>query len=172
MSVARIVAIALVVLALAVLALLPSIRRGAVVLLSDDYQDEGEAAIAAVFEGPDRARQQLDVMLSAKVEGLDQPTELAFVPGQPDLLVVLQKPGQALWVAADGSARGTLLEVSVVTRSEEGLLGLGHGAPSIRPDVSDQQHVGAVDVEFEPLPDRLAQHRWREGAEALAVLDL
>ena len=112
------------ILALVVLALLPRIRREAVVLLSDDYQDEGAVALAATFEGPDRERARIDVRLTEMVDGLDQPTELTFVPGQPDLLVVLQKTGQAVWLAADGSARGTLLEVDVATRSEEGLLGL------------------------------------------------
>ena len=124
MTTARLLALASVVLALAVLALLPQIRRTAVVLLSDDYQDEGVAADAAVFDGADRARPRVDVTLTPRVEGLDQPTELAFVPGQPELIVVLQKTGQALWVSHDGAARGTLLEVDVVTRSEEGLLGL------------------------------------------------
>ncbi len=38
--------------------------------------------------------------------------------------------------------------------------------------VGDQQHVGRVAVELEPVGDVLAQHRRREGPEALAVLDL
>jgi glucose/arabinose dehydrogenase len=124
MNAARIAAGVLVVLAIGVLVMLPTIRREAVVFLSDDYQDEGSAGVAAVFEGADRKRTRVDVALTPVIDGLFQPTELLFVPGQPDLLVVLQKTGDALWVAADGSARGTLLSIDVVTRSEEGLLGL------------------------------------------------
>ncbi len=124
MSTLRIVAVASVVLALAVLALLPQIRRTAVVLLSDDYIDEGSEPIAAEFVGSDVTTSKILLTLSPKIERLNQPTELAFVPGQDDLLVVLQKGGKTLWVAADGSARGTLLSIEVVDRSEEGLLGL------------------------------------------------
>ncbi len=39
-------------------------------------------------------------------------------------------------------------------------------------DVGDERHVGAVVVELEPFRHVLAQHRGRERAEALAVLDL
>lgn len=120
----RIAAAVFALLALGVLIFLPQIRNGLVVLLSDAYQDEGDASVAAAFDGADAARGRLNVRLTPRVVDLDQPTELAFVPGQPDLLVVLQKTGAALWVAADGSARGTLFEVDVLSRSEQGLLGL------------------------------------------------
>ena len=39
-------------------------------------------------------------------------------------------------------------------------------------DVGDEQHVGAVGIEIEPVGDILAQHRRRERPETLAVLDL
>ena len=44
--------------------------------------------------------------------------------------------------------------------------------PLRRLHVGDQQHVGAVAVELEPLVDVLAQHRRRERPERLAELDL
>ncbi len=46
------------------------------------------------------------------------------------------------------------------------------GAAPVLDDVGDQQHVGAVAVELEPVGDVLAQHRRRERPEGLAVLDL
>ena len=47
-----------------------------------------------------------------------------------------------------------------------------HGAPLVVPDVGDDQHVGAVRIEFEPVRNIFAQHRRRKGTETLAVFDL
>ena len=47
-----------------------------------------------------------------------------------------------------------------------------HVAAPVALHVGDQQHVGAVGIELEIVGDVLAQDRGREGAEALAVLDL
>ena len=41
--------------------------------------------------------------------------------------------------------------------AEQRLLGLGHGAPALRPDARHQQHIGTVPVELEPVLKVLAQ---------------
>ena len=41
-----------------------------------------------------------------------------------------------------------------------------HGAAAALDDVGDQQHVGAVGIELEPVGDVLAQHGGRERTEA------
>jgi len=43
---------------------------------------------------------------------------------------------------------------------EQRRLGLVHRMPPLRRDIGDDQHVGAVLGEIEPVPDILAQHRW------------
>ena len=49
---------------------------------------------------------------------------------------------------------------------------VGHLPPPALHDVGDQQHVGAVGVELEPVGDVFAQHRGRERPERFAILDL
>jgi glucose/arabinose dehydrogenase len=150
----RIAALAAVGLAVLTLALLPWIRRTAVVLLSDDYLGAPDGPLAAADAlGGDPGR--IEVTLAPRVDGLEQPTELAFVPGQPDLLVVLQKTGRALWATADGNARGTLLQLDVVTRSEQGLLGL-----AFHPDFATN---GRFFVNWNPAegPSRTVVQEWR-----------
>ena len=112
----------LVVLGGVVFLMLEPIRRAAVVFLSDDWQLDTPAA-PATFDGGEPG-QVLEVDLVERVGDLEQPTELAFVPGQPDLLVVLQRRGRAAWINVADGARGELLSITVLTRSEQGLLGL------------------------------------------------
>ena len=47
-----------------------------------------------------------------------------------------------------------------------------HGAAPVLAHIGDDQHVGAVGIELEPVGDVLAQHRRRERPKALAILDL
>ena len=56
--------------------------------------------------------------------GFRQPTDLQFVPGQPSLLLVLQKEGVGAWVDLETGRTGTFLERDVSTAVELGLLGL------------------------------------------------
>ncbi len=65
----------------------------------------------------------LPLHLTTIAEGFEQPTDLQWVPGQ-DTWIVLEKTGTAWWLSANGQRRGKLLQVDVVTDSEEGLLGL------------------------------------------------
>lgn len=122
----RLAIFALVLVALGVLLflLLEPIRRAAVVHLSDDYAVDGPLIAGATFDGVDRRRVALAVDLDERVDGLEQPTELVFVPGAPSLLVVLQRTGAARWVDLAAGSRGELLRVDALTRSEQGLLGL------------------------------------------------
>ncbi|MEW5848600.1 MAG: PQQ-dependent sugar dehydrogenase [Myxococcota bacterium] len=67
------------------------------------------------------------VQLQQVASGLEQPTDLQFVPGQPRRLVVLEKTGRArVLELGDNGATGLkdLLKVEVATSSELGLLGL------------------------------------------------
>lgn len=99
-------------------------RRAVVNFFTEDYKPAGNPADpSAVFEGPDAARPRVDVRLTPVMDGLDQPTDIQFVPGR-DVMVVLEKPGAARWKDFASGATGTLLVTEVATDSEEGLLGL------------------------------------------------
>ena len=101
------------------LVFLEPIRRAAVVVLSDDYAvDAASVPAPTVVEG----KQQID--LKERVRGLEQPTEIGFVPGQGQVAIVLQRQGEAIWVDLGLGERGPFLSIDVLTRSEQGLLGL------------------------------------------------
>ena len=76
-----------------------------------------------VFDGPDAHRPRIAVALEPIVTGIDQPTDVAAVPGHPDRLVVLSKLGTA-WLASPGRPPTRWFDVPVETRSELGLLGI------------------------------------------------
>lgn len=99
-------------------------KRLLVSWFSTEYKPEaGTAGMAAVFEGLDAVRAHIDVALAPVWRGLDQPTDLQFVPGR-DTAVALEKPGVARWKDFATGATGTLLTLEVTEDSEEGLLGL------------------------------------------------
>src|SRR5262245_59469580 len=70
------------------------------------------------------------VDLAVVGRGFSENTDIQFVPGQPDLAVILQKGGVAkvaLWnsdAPAEAETSRTLLSLEVQTDSELGLLGL------------------------------------------------
>lgn len=83
------------------------------------------SALRPTFDAVDAARPHERIGLYKVAGGFNQPTDLQFVPGSRDLFVVLEKEGTAKWVDLSGPVRsGALLQVDVLTESEEGLLGL------------------------------------------------
>lgn len=106
---------------------LESVRRLAISALSEPYvppvalaNDSG----APVFDGADGVRSQIPLRLAKVAAGFVSPTDVQFVPGRNDLIVVAEKAGRAVWAKLNGEQRGTLFEVTVPTESELGLLGL------------------------------------------------
>jgi glucose/arabinose dehydrogenase len=84
-----------------------------------------QAGLSPAFDGVDAARTKIAVRLVPVVGGLKEPTDLQFVPGAPDRLVALEKGGAARMLQlSTGSVVGTVLTLDVLTRSEQGLLGL------------------------------------------------
>ncbi len=75
-----------------------------------------------VFDGADAERSRIAVRLTPFAAGIEQPTDIQPVPGQPGAMVVLSKKGRALWVR--GEAGGPWFDIDVPTRSEQGLLGI------------------------------------------------
>ena len=82
-------------------------------------------ALPPTFDGADTALDRAPVTLVPLLRGLAQPTDLSHPPGDPSLLLVAEKGGRLrLFDAATGADRGTVLTLPVLTRSEQGLLGL------------------------------------------------
>lgn len=105
-------------------------RRLAIGLL-----DPGLPAVAAelsvlepTFDGADQRRPQQRVILEPVIQGVVQPTDLAFVPGRSDRVVVLSKGGTAWLASLDASgtaaAPASWFTLEVATASELGLLGI------------------------------------------------
>ncbi|MEE2904314.1 MAG: PQQ-dependent sugar dehydrogenase [Myxococcota bacterium] len=82
------------------------------------------AAFRPVFDELDAKREKIDVKLTVAADGFIQITDLQFVPGQPDLLVVLEKSGKAKWVDLKTKKTGLWFDRKVLFASEQGLLGL------------------------------------------------
>jgi len=118
------------VLAIAAVVLRKPIGRYVIEKLSKPYAARNADTSAATLRasgastgaGPGAARGE--VVLEKVAQGFSQPTDVQFLPGSSQQLVVLEKGGKAHWLKLDSGERGPLLQVDVRTASEEGLLGL------------------------------------------------
>jgi glucose/arabinose dehydrogenase len=91
---------------------------------------------APVAEGGEaQAQPPQRVQLKPRVTGLQQPTDAQFSPAHPGLVLIAEKAGSAqLFDLSGAEARplGPLFALDVLTRSEQGLLGLAF-APDFGP---------------------------------------
>lgn len=102
-----------------------SVRHGLVGAFSPEYEPPVATELEPVFDKADAKRPKIDVVLRKAASGFIQPTDIAFVPGEEDLMLVLEKAGRLRWVElGETPARGTLLELPVLDASEQGLLGI------------------------------------------------
>jgi glucose/arabinose dehydrogenase len=100
-----------------------SARKSAINAFTPEYKAE-EGALEAVIDGNDVGRPRLPAKLTVLFEKLIQPTDLQFVPGDPQLLLVLEKAGPLKWVDLATKQTGTVMTLKVLDESEQGLLGL------------------------------------------------
>ncbi|MCA9538158.1 MAG: PQQ-dependent sugar dehydrogenase [Myxococcales bacterium] len=84
----------------------------------------GAVSAAPVFDGLDAQRRRINIRLERVASGFKQPTDIQPMPGQPGVLVVLEKSGAAHLLDLANGKIGRWFEVEVLTRSEQGLLGL------------------------------------------------
>lgn len=84
---------------------------------------QGEPLLPS-FDGADASREQVKTRLVPVLGSCEQVTDLQPVPGRPEQLVVLQKTGELRVVDLNTGAVSLLKELTVRTRSEQGLLGL------------------------------------------------
>lgn len=102
--------------------------RRTLVWLSDPSPAEAATSdlteLSPVFDGPDAQRARIAVRLQPVVSGIPQPTDVAFVPGQPDRAVILGKQGNAFLVRPSTGESTLWFTLDVATSSELGLLGI------------------------------------------------
>lgn len=76
------------------------------------------------FDGNDRGRERIEVRLRPVVTDVNQVTDIQFLPGDDNVMIVLQKTGEAYWITLSEQSRGEILQIDVTIASELGLLGL------------------------------------------------
>lgn len=82
------------------------------------------ATMAPQLEVGDAGAGAIAIRLRKIAEGMSEPTDIQFPPGDRRYGVVLQKGGSARWLDLERGAHGTWFDVAVRNVSEEGLLGL------------------------------------------------
>jgi len=92
--------------------------------LSSDLLAEPDTLQNPIFEKADLQRPHIGATLVSVVSGVAQPTDIQFVPGQPNLMVVLEKTGTARWFDLKNGNQGDWFKINVLTKVEEGLVGL------------------------------------------------
>jgi glucose/arabinose dehydrogenase len=103
------------------------LRYGLVSLFSPSYAPAAKRTgdrPQPIFDGNDVSRPKIAIELSEIATELVQPTDIQFVPGDPRLMIVLEKSGRAKWIDLDKRTAGTFFTVKVLDDSEQGLLGL------------------------------------------------
>jgi glucose/arabinose dehydrogenase len=99
-------------------------RRMAVELSPPQVEVVDSPSLVPLFSGADLEREQVAVRLEPVLEGLVEPTDLQFAPGRTDTLLVAEKSGRIRRADLTLGLLDTVLEVDVLTASEQGLLGL------------------------------------------------
>ena len=101
------------------------VRRAVIEQLDPNYTVQAASNdLKPTFDGKDAGRTHLHLQLTPVAAGLSQPTDIQFVPGDPTLMLLLEKKGTVRWFDLSTQKDGNLLKIAVRTASEEGLLGL------------------------------------------------
>jgi glucose/arabinose dehydrogenase len=83
-----------------------------------------KSAVHPAFNGPDEKREQVSILLTPVMDKLDQITDMQFVPGSSNHGLILEKKGIASHFDLSTGERTKVLEIDVLTKSEQGLLGM------------------------------------------------
>jgi glucose/arabinose dehydrogenase len=102
-----------------------SAGRALVSLLDPDYEAPNVKAPEAggLPSADPSVSRDIAIAIAPVATGFKQPTDIQFPPGIERQALVLEKGGVAKWLKIDTGVHGKLLEVHVLTASEEGLLG-------------------------------------------------
>jgi glucose/arabinose dehydrogenase len=83
-----------------------------------------KSAVRPAFKGPDKTREQVTIVLTPVMNGLDQITDMQFAPMSSTQGLILEKDGVASHFDLSTGKHTKVLEVDVLTKSEQGLLGI------------------------------------------------
>jgi glucose/arabinose dehydrogenase len=100
---------------------------GAAALWSVTAADAAKGSMQPRYDGEDASRPRVPIRLVRALDGLERPVDVAFPPGQPAYMLVVEQPGMLTWMRPDTGARGRLpltLDGLVTGGGEQGLLGL------------------------------------------------
>jgi glucose/arabinose dehydrogenase len=90
-----------------------------------NYEVEGDISeFDPEYTKKDEDREKIEINLSKIATGFKRPTDFHFVPNSPHLLVVLQQDGELACFNVAKNKKSVLLKIDVLTKSEQGLLGL------------------------------------------------
>ncbi len=98
--------------------------RMIITMFTPEYKPEGIPDRPPVYEGPDASRPRLDVRLVPVAKGIQRVTDIQFLPGSNEAMLVLEKDGRLLLVSVKTGAQAVVATIPVLTESEQGLLGL------------------------------------------------
>lgn len=91
---------------------------------SKTYETDGKVlGSKPIFIGPDALRKQLTISLTEVVK-VKEPTDIQFPPFESPLMFILEKAGDLILFDREKKTKRVLHKFSVITDSEEGLLGL------------------------------------------------
>jgi len=83
-----------------------------------------EDGFTPVFDEKDLEREKIDVKLGLVADGFIQITGIAFIPNRPDLMIVLEKAGQASMTNLKSGETKPWFQREVPVNSEQGLLAI------------------------------------------------
>lgn len=88
------------------------------------YTAQEGAEAAPVYDSMDAQRPRIELRLVPIGSGMDKITDLQFLPGRSDRLLVLEKDGGLLFCQIPCGQPVVVAKIPVLTESEQGLLGL------------------------------------------------
>jgi glucose/arabinose dehydrogenase len=101
------------------------LKRAIVSVYPRDYSVKGDPSnLTPSFEGKDEARERIAISLTVVGAGFENPTDVQFAPTDALVAVVTEQGGKAKALDLRDGKTSVLLEIEVLTASEEGLLGL------------------------------------------------
>lgn len=101
------------------------VRRVLTELFSGSYGPPDEIPeLRAEFTDADEQRPRIAIQLTPVARGFDRPTDIAFEPSNPNLMIVLEQGGAMTWRDLARGDSGVVRKFDVATVSEQGLLGI------------------------------------------------
>ena len=101
-----------------------SMKKTLVKNLGGSYEAQGDPSnLTPNYYGKDKQREKVNITLTKVAQG-NKPTDVAFAPGIDNALFILEKEGKLSVTNLVNQEQHVILELPVLTNSEQGLLGI------------------------------------------------